>query len=173
MFGVRDRADSIFNSSKINYLSYKKLAENTKRVKVLINAPWKDVWYIPGERSYISVLINDAGGDILLSKKGKATPHSYNLEEVYAKCAEANYWLNPNNYSSIKELKYSNPLFKNIPALKNGMVFNNILRNTKEGGSDFWENGVIEPDAILRDLIKIFHPEIDPEWKFKYYIKLE
>jgi len=173
LFGVRERADSIFNDSKISYLNYKKLAANSKRVKVLINAPWKDVWYIPGDRSYISVLINDAGGDILLSKKGKATPYSYNLEEVYSRSSEADYWLNPNNYSSIEELKYSNPLFKNIPALKRGMIFNNILRNTPEGGSDFWETGVVEPDAILRDLIKIFHPELDAGWELKYYMKVK
>jgi iron complex transport system substrate-binding protein len=173
LFGVRDKADSIYNDSKVSYLNYKNLAANTKRVNILINAPWKDVWYIPGERSYISVLINDAGGNILLSKKGKTTPHSYNLEEVYSHSYDADYWLNPNNYSSIEELKYSNPLFKNIPALKEGLIFNNILRNTPEGGSDFWETGVVEPDVILRDLIKIFHPELDTEWELKYYMKLK
>jgi iron complex transport system substrate-binding protein len=53
------------------------------------------------------------------------------------------------------------------------MIFNNILRNTPEGGSDFWETGVVEPDAILRDLIKIFHPELDTGWNLKYYMQLK
>ena len=40
-------------------------------------------------------------------------------------------------------------------------------------GSDFWETGVVEPDAILRDLIKIFHPELDTGWNLKYYMQLK
>lgn len=173
IFGIREKADSIYNSSKTRYLNLKQLTEGTPNVKVLINAPWKEVWYIPGGRSYMSTLINDAGGEIILSDKEKHTIHTYNLEKVYSRALEAEYWLNPNNYSTIEELELSNPLFKNIPCLKKGLVYNNTFRNTSDGGSDFWERGVVEPDIILRDLIKILHPELGREWTLKYYMKLK
>ena len=40
------------------------------------------------------------------------------------------------------------------------------------GGNDYWESGVVHPDLVLRDLVKIFHPELVPE-EFVYYRRLE
>jgi iron complex transport system substrate-binding protein len=75
--------------------------------------------------------------------------------------------------STIEELTNSNPLFKNIPALKSGKIFNNTKRKTGLGGSDFWEKGVIEPDVILNDLIEILHPELDWKRELVYYKQLK
>lgn len=174
IFNCTQRADSIYNSVKSRYFSLKEsVKELTIKPKILLNAPWKEVWYIPGSLNYMSVLINDAGGELILSKNGVSRSIAHNLEEVYQKAMIADFWLNPNNFTSIEELRKSNPLFKNIPSLKSGKVYNNNKRETLQGGSDFWETGVTEPDVILNDLINILHPESASKRELVYYKRLE
>lgn len=174
IFNCSKKADSLYNEVKERYLSIKNLADKSAtRPKVLLNAPWKESWYIPGKENYMSVLIKDAGGEPIMSKAGERKSASYALEEVYQQSMTADYWLNPNQYKSMDELKNSNPLFKNIPSLKSGKVYNNIKRETLSGGSDFWETGVIEPDVILNDLINILHPEFKSVKELVYYIQLK
>lgn len=172
LYGEVQRADSLYKSVSERYSAKKSSVEGIAiKPKVLVNAPWKDVWYIPGEKSYMNYLISDAGGEILLCKEGRSNPH--NIEEVFIEAYKADFWLNPNFYSTLKELSSSNPLFSKLSVLSKGKVYNNTKRNTARGGSDFWERGVIEPDVILNDLIKILHPGYGDGGDLKYYIGLE
>ena len=119
----------------------------------------------------MNYLIKDAGGEILLCKEGRSNPH--NIEEVFIEASSADFWLNPNFYTTLKELSSSNPLFSKLSVLSKGEVYNNTKRNTSRGGSDFWERGVVEPDVILNDLIKILHPGYGDGGDLKYYMKLD
>ena len=140
----------------------------------MLNAPYKGIWYIPGGENYTSQLIKDAGGIILGSVENRSQSSQSGFEQAYAYALQADVWLHPNTMKSIDDIISENNLFKNIPALKNGRVYNNTLRNTPEGGSDFWETGVIEPHIILHDLALILHPELfEGESGFEYYTKLE
>ena len=56
--------------------------------------------------------------------------------------------------------------------MKEGRVYNNILRTNASGGNDYFESGVVRPDLVLRDLIKIFHPDLVAD-DFIYYKRLE
>jgi len=161
----------LFNTN--NFSLKESIYAITFKPKILLNAPWKEVWYIPGNLNYMSVLINDAGGELILSKNGVSKSIAHNLEEVYQKSLSADFWLNPNNFKTIEELKKSNPLFKNIPSLKSGKVYNNNKRETLHGGSDFWETGVTEPDVILNDIINILHPETVSKRELVYYKRLK
>ena len=37
----------------------------------------------------------------------------------------------------------------------------------------FYEQGTMEPDLVLADLVSIFHPEIMPNYQPKYYFKIK
>ncbi len=174
LFCKREYADSLYRSIRERYFKVReRVADIDHRPFILLNAPWKETWYIPGENNYMSHLIRDAGGDVLLSKRGDSHSYPNSIEEVFANSGRASLWLNPNFYSSINELGSSNPLFLKMDLLKSGKVFNNTKRNTIRGGSDFWERGVVEPDIILNDLINIIHPERGDRKELRYYIKLE
>ncbi|PKP37381.1 MAG: hypothetical protein CVT97_05950 [Bacteroidetes bacterium HGW-Bacteroidetes-14] len=173
ILGCRELADSLYTSARDRYLSYREMVSETDEIPVLVNAPWKDVWYIPGEKSYMTILAKDAGAKILGSEKNETRTKSMSIEKVYSFASKARFWINPNSAASLEELKGMNPLFGNIDALKKGNVYNNTRMNTPGGGSGFWEQGVVEPDIILKDLISILHPEIFPEHTPKYYIKLK
>ncbi len=171
LYGKSEMADSIYTLVKERYIELRDMVKEVpERPKVLLNAPWKDVWYIPGKESYMTILIEDAGGEVLLSKAGKTIP--YSVEEVYLKASGSEFWLNPNYYSDLKELASSNPLIAKLPVISAGKVYNNTKRRNSTGGSDFWEGGVVEPHIILNDLIKILHPDIGDGGDLKYYIEL-
>lgn len=140
--------------------------------KVLLNAPLGDVWYFPGEHNYMNVLLHDAQARSVLEPKGERSSKALNLEAAYIYALQAGYWLHPNMARTWKELKMIDARFSDIPSSKNKKVYNNTRRRTVGGGSDFWESGVVNPHIILRDLVKIFHPEILPGHELVYYEQL-
>jgi len=166
-------AEALFALVAEDYATAKALAaEAAYRPKVILNAPWRNAWYIPGGANYLSTLINDAGGEVLGAREGSRESAPLSLEKAYMYALQADYWLHPNAARSLAELKSSDPRFSAIPAFRQHRVFNNTLRRTPEGGSDFWESGVVQPHIILRDLIRILHPDLLPEHRLVYYIMI-
>jgi len=163
---VRQRRKAVENGSSLDSL-------NTpfKPVKVLINAPFKDVWYVPGTESHQHILIRDAGGVILGSENGKKTT-VISTEQAYIHALEADIWLHPNQFSDLTSLAALDQRFAEIEAFRMGNVWNNNLRSTPGGGSDYFESGAVSPHLILADLIAIFYPDVLPKHKFLYYNKL-
>ena len=143
-----------------------------KPVKVLINAPFKDVWYIPGTESHQHILIRDAGGVVLGSEPGKKTA-VISTEQAYIYSLEAEFWLHPNQFSDLESLAALDQRFAQSEAFRLGNVWNNNLRSTPAGGSDYFESGAVSPHLILADLIAIFYPEALPKHKFVFYKKLD
>lgn len=174
LLNLSERADSIFNARERRYeeLCHVVKEANPERKKVLLNTPWKDVWYIPGKESNFSRLLSDAGGDIVGSKEG-INSFPYSAEEIFLLAKDADFWLNTGNISTLQQLTDDNPIFTKLAVYKQGRIFNNIKRRNLKGGNDFWENGVIEPHLILEDLIRILHPNIIGPGEFHYYIEVK
>lgn len=125
--------------------------------KVLINIPYADAWYIPGQDNYMSRLVHDAGGEILGAQPGQSESSIISVEQAYSYAQQADIWLNPGWCSTKADLMNEHPLFKSFGI---DIIYNNIRRTNSGGGNDFWESGAVRPDLILRDLIRILHPEI-------------
>ena len=51
-------------------------------------------------------------------------------------------------------------------------IVNNLQVN-KFGGNDYWETGLVEPHIVLKDMIKIFHPDLLPDHELVYYKSIE
>lgn len=176
--GKEEMADSIYNSVCREYLQTKEqvagiIGNNAARTKVLINAPYKGTWMIPGQENYISRLVRDAGGVILGSKEGKSLSSQMSFEQVYQIALQADIWLHTNAINTMHELANENPLFKNIPSFQQGKVYNNTLI-TSNGGSAFWETGIVEPHKILQDLATLLHPELFKDAaELNYYVQLK
>lgn len=146
---------------------YEALAEATADAgstpcDVLLNIPYADAWYIPGEDSYMSRLIKDAGGRVLGAEPGTAVSRVISIEHAYNLSLQAQAWLNPGSCRTQDELRAVHQLFPKFGPLAKGLpIYNNTLRTTSEGGNDFWESGAMRPDLILQDLINIFCSETD------------
>ncbi|MDE6499768.1 MAG: ABC transporter substrate-binding protein, partial [Rikenella sp.] len=140
--------------------AYKTLGERVavsvdgeKRPKVMLNAPYKDVWYLPGDRSYLVRLLDDAGGDYLGRGDDSDRSRPVSAEQALRWMARADYWLNPGQATTMAQLRADNRRFESLPVVRRGRVYNNNARITPHGGSDFWESGAVSPDIVLADLV--------------------
>ena len=173
--GRRKEAREAFGDIPERYDAVKKrlqsAAEPAEPAKAILNSPYGGAWYVPDENSYMVRLLKDAGAEpMAVSSRGGTT---IDMEEAYQKASDADYWLNVGSgIGSIEELKSRLPKFSGVKAVKDGKVYDSTLLSTPGGGNDFYESGVLNPDLVLRDMIKIFHPELVDE-PFIYYKKLE
>ena len=142
------------------------------RPTVMLNTPWNDSWAMPSVKSYVARLVEDAGGDYIYKKNMSNGSEPIGLETAYGLIREADVWLNVGMATTMDELKTMNPKFKDAKAIRENKVYNNNLRTTPGGGNDYWESGAVRPDIVLRDLIKILHPELISEDLY-YYRQLE
>ncbi|MDR0420796.1 MAG: ABC transporter substrate-binding protein [Prevotellaceae bacterium] len=175
-FGEEEKAVKEFKKIEYEYNQLKELARNAaSKPKVLINAPYRDVWYLPSSKSAIINLLNDAGGQYIFETETQNAKESnpVNIEYVYSKALDADTWINLNNETSLRQLQSLDGRLVSISAFQNGNVYNNTKRLNPKGGNDFWESGTVNPQTVLKDLIKIFHPELLPEHQLFYYRQLE
>ncbi len=167
-YGLEDQARQQFGEIRDAYLKYNSLVTGQQKKKVLINAPFNDIWYIPGSESHQNIFIDDAGG-VLLGTLPGVNSSTVSTEQAYLYALEADIWLNPNHYTRLSELENLDNRFARVPCFSNGNVWNNNLRSTPEGGSDYYESGAVCPHLILADLIAILHPALLPDHAFTYY----
>jgi iron complex transport system substrate-binding protein len=173
-FNKEQEAETIFN----NIVSaYEKMAARTKNVAekptVLLNAPYDSNWWIPGGNNYLVEFLKDAGATYLWADDPSMGSHVLDFEAVYEKAADADYWLHPGQWKSLKDGLAIDERFAHFQAFQQGKVYNNNARVNEYGGNDYWESGLTRPDIVLADLIKIFHPELVPDHKLVYYQQLK
>lgn len=170
--GDRGRGIAEFEKIERAYNELSGLAAGfAERPVVMLNAPYRDTWYVPGDGSYMVRLIRDAGGKYACSGTDSRDSRPIDIEQAYVAMQGAGYWINTNHYAALGELLADNPRFGETPPVRAGRVFNNNAITTPAGGSDFWESGVVRPDVVLRDLVKILHPEAFPADSTLYYYK--
>jgi len=159
LVGKYQQADSLFAIIASEYNDIKtSLPADISKPKVFINLPWKDVWYFPGGQGYMANLIADAGGNYSLTHLMGSKSYPFSIENALEYAANADVWINTGTVNSLSEIVNELPIVKGMPILTHGRVFNNNNRVNSTGGNDFWESGVVNPHIIIKDLIKIFHP---------------
>ncbi|HDP75330.1 MAG TPA: hypothetical protein ENN49_05585 [Bacteroidales bacterium] len=172
--GKNELADSIFSTVEANYT---KLTQSVEQVdgkpKVFLNLPFRDIWYFPGVDNYLVKLISDAGGSYVFPELAGSRSHPVSTEVAYKAGLSCDVWLNPGTVNTLSDIANSDNRFSKFKAFKNARVYNNNKRMGQGGGNDFWESGVVHPDFILRDLIKIFHPTLLPNDSLYFYKLLE
>lgn len=170
----RAEAEEVFDGIAERYDSLRVVAGNfADRPKVMLNAPYRDVWFVPGDRSYMVSLINDAGGEYLFAGEDTSVSRPLSGEAAYLASLDADVWLNPGQAADMASLKSENPKFTDIRCVHDGRVYNSIRRSTPAGGNDFWESGVLYADRVLRDLMICFHPEAGDEESMYYFERLQ
>lgn len=172
--GCRAEAETAFAEIPQRYRALQDLASaaTTAKPKVMINTPYADTWFMASTSSYIARLIADAGGDYIYKRNTSSTSLPIDLEQATLLTSAADVWINVGSITSLDDLRGQFPKFSDVECVRNGSVYNCDRRSSVGGGNDFWESGVVYPDIILRDLIKIFHPELISD-EFVYYRRLE
>lgn len=167
-------AQNYFKEVKSAYKRIRQLTDSVKKRPVVFTGlPFKGTWYVPGGNSYLAKLIRDAGGDYIWSNNNKRESLALSIESVFSKARKADVWINTGRKTTYRALKQTDKRFAQLSAFQNDRVFNNNARTNGKGGNDFWETGTIEPHILLKDMVKLFHPDLLPDHKLKYYHKLQ
>jgi len=173
IYGKEAEASKWFNRIDKNYQEIKKkVADVDYRPKVLTGLPWKDNWWMAGGKSNLANLIHDAGGEYLWHENTSRNAFVVSIEDVFMKAKSADFWINSGTAGSIKDLLSVDSRFSSLPPVKKHKVYNNNARMSAGGGNDYWEKGVVRPDLILKDLVRIFHPDKETDGKLYFYRQL-
>ena len=172
--GKRAKGEKVFADIPIRYNALKQKVSGAvlDAPSVMLNTPYGDSWFMPSTENYAVRLITDAGGDYIYKKNTGNSSTPIDLEEAYLLASEADMWLNVGMANTLDELKAACPKFADTRCVRNGYVYNNNARTNAAGGNDYYESAVVNPDLLLRDLVKIFHPELVEE-DFVYYKQLK
>ncbi|CAA6690190.1 MULTISPECIES: ABC transporter substrate-binding protein [unclassified Lentimonas] len=167
------QADLIFDQIAERY---NQLVANTKEIQprptVFSGAPYASAWHVPGGQSYMAKAIADAGGDYIWADDTTSGGIPLDFERVFLKAANADIWINPSSYRDLKSLVSADQRFMHFQAAKDGQIYNSCKQFNLTGGNNIWERGIVHPDEVLADMIKIFHPDLAKDHEFIYYEQL-
>jgi len=164
-FGKQKQADSIFSTIKDNYNAAKSLAKKAKnKPSVLSGALFKDVWYLPGGKSWAAQFIQDANANYLWKNDTATGSLSLSLERVLHTGAKADFWIAPSQFTSHKQMLEANSHYGQFNAFTARKCYTFAATKGETGGLLYYELGPNRPDLVLKDLIHIFHPELLPHY---------
>ncbi len=168
LVGRAERADSIFAFVESAYLEQAEIARaREEKPFVMLGAPFRDQWFVPGGRSYMARFLEDAGAYYLWRDDLSAGGIPLSIETVLARAAGAQLWLNPGDWRSLGDGVSRDSRFSAFSAFRRGDVYNNDARLHSDGANDFWESGAVRPDRVLADLISIFHGTEDALYYYR------
>ncbi len=173
-FQQEAKADSIFATIADNYHNTKKLAQQAKsKPTVLSGALYKDIWYLPGGKSWGAKFMEDANTNYLWKDTKETGSLSLSLESVLEKGRAAEYWIAPSQFISYQEMEDSNRHYTQFAAYKNKKIYTYANTKGETGGMLYFELAPNRPDLVLKDLIHIFHPELLPEHQSVFFKPLD
>ncbi|MBB6461154.1 ABC transporter substrate-binding protein [Flammeovirga kamogawensis] len=167
-------ANTIFDNVVKKYDTLLSLAKTAKtKPKVITGLPYKGMWSVPGGQSYLAQALKEVHANYPWKETQETGSIQLDLEGVYAKGKDANFWINPGQVKSIEELKNLDNRYTKFKAFSTGKIYNHNKRIRNSTANDYWGTGIIHPELIVADLIKIFHPELLPEHKLFFYKQLK
>ncbi len=171
-FGKEKEAVAKYQEVEKNYNELKKLASTAKEKPVdMANEMYGDVWYLPGGNTSVAHYIADANAAYIMKDNKDEKALTMSFEEVYAKTGGVQYWVNAGSHTSKKEMLGGNPFYGKLDVFNKGKIYT-IAGREKLKANDFFESGVVRADLILKDYIKIFHPELLPDYQLTYMKEL-
>ncbi|MHC5310153.1 ABC transporter substrate-binding protein [Myroides sp. LJL116] len=173
LYDQQDKASRLFNQIEADY---KEVLSTLKEVSsyptVLSGAMYQDVWYLPQGQSWAAEFFKDAKADYLWKDSVGSGSLALGFEAVLDKGKDAEFWINPGAFETLKQMQEANGHYANFAAFKNAKVYSFALTKGKNGGTVFYELGPARPDLVLKDLAAIFHPELFPDYTPIFYKQL-
>ncbi len=163
-------ANQVFDQVKQNYYETKEKVRNiTQKPTLFSGIDYQGSWYAPGGNSYVAAFFRDAGGNYLLGDGTERGDKTLDFESVYDRAQAADYWINIGYADNINELLALDQRYQKFKAFQEDRIYHYNARVNEYGGNDYWQSGIISPDVVLADLVKILHPNLLPHHDLYYY----
>lgn len=163
----RDReADSIFNQIEKEYLEACEIArESEQSPTVMSGILFKDQWNLPAGESFTARLYRDANTEYLWKDSKGQGSLVLNFESVLDRAREADFWIGSGIHTSREDLIEANGHYAEFKAYDQNRIYTFSKRKGDGGGIIYFELGPLQPHVVLKDLIKVTHPDLLPEYK--------
>jgi iron complex transport system substrate-binding protein len=166
LFNKEQDGEFIFNEIEKKYMEAMEIAKKSiNKPSVLSGVLFKDVWNLPAGESFVAQFLKDANTNYLWSdSKGKGSL-SLSFETVFTKGQHADFWIAPGHYNSLEQLLNANEHYKEFDAFSSKNIFSFANTIGENGGVLYYELAPIQPHIVLKDIIKITHPELLPGYQ--------
>lgn len=172
LLGKEAQADSLFAGIEKEYLTLTQQvkSQNLKRPTVISEMKNSSAWYIPGGNSTMGRLYQDAGADYVFAYLSNSGSVPLAFETVFDRGGNADIWLIKYNQPQDKtysELERDYAPYARFKAFQDRKVYGCNTNHVP-----FYEESPFHPELLLKDLIKIFHPDLLPDYDLKYFSNL-
>ncbi len=175
-FGKDAEAEAFFMQKAERYEALEKRVRERfgKRPGVIVGHGRRGVWSTHGSSAWFIRFLHDAGAKYILEDPEDYEENLISFEHAMSVGLQAEYWVNPlYTARTLSDLTEDDNRYTQFLSVRKGNVFNNNASSFENGKNAFWEIGMSEPDVVLADLVRIFHPELLPDHELKYYRRLE
>lgn len=173
LFGKEKEAKILFDNIVKNYNEALKLVSSKKpESTVLYGSMYQDQWFVAKGNSWVAQFMKDAKANYLWSNVEGTGSLGLSFENILDKAKSADYWIASGPFKTISELGDSNPHYSQFDAFASKNVYTFESKLGAKGGTIYYELAPSRPDLVLKDYIKIFHPELLPKYTFTFAQKL-
>jgi iron complex transport system substrate-binding protein len=174
LYGKQELANFLFSKIEKDYLNTLEIAKRaSSNPTILAGDMYEDKWYLPQGTSWGCQLLKEAQGNYLWAKTKGTGSLSLSFETVLEKGKNANLWITSGQFGSLQEMLNANPHYAQFKAFQNKNVFSFSGRKGKTGGVLYYELAPNRPDIVLKDIVKILHPELLKGYKPFFFEKLK
>ncbi len=174
LYGLDSKANFVFSEIEKEYNTSLVLAKKiSAKPTVLCGSMYQNQWNVPQGESWASLFLKDAQSDYIWATTKGTGSLPLPFEVILEKAQNADFWIAPGDFSSLKQMSDSNPHYKEFASFKNKKVYSYALNKGAKGGILYFELSPSHPDWVLKDLIKILHPELLPKHQLFFFKKLE
>lgn len=173
-YGKQKEANSLFTAIEKDYLRTLEIAKGaTTTPTILAGDMYEDHWYLPKGSSWGSILLKEAHGTYLWEDTAGTGSLSLSFETVLEKAKEADFWITSGQFSTLKEMTDSNPHYAEFKAFKTKKVYAFSEKKGTTGGILYYELAPNRPDLVLKDIVKLLHPELLPGYAPYFFAPLK
>ncbi len=172
VFGVllneEKKAKEVFEAIEKEYNALKLIANNaTKKPSVFTGFYDSGSWFAPPRNSFAAQLIVDANAEYVFSDSISSGNIVIPFETMLAKTFDSDYWgkiVYEKNDLTFARIAEEDKRLTQLKSFKEGNVF-----YCNAAASDYHGDAVMQPQILLRDLMMIFHPELNWESDGTYF----
>jgi len=172
-YNKEQEAIAQFDSIEMRYQQLARACDTIARKPTVFHAmPISGTWYVAGGQSYMAAFYRDAGATYIWANDVSKASLSMSFEAVFQKAQHAEIWFAPTEFNTKDRFLGIENRFQLFDAFKNSKLYSNSIIEDQQFTNPFWEEGILQPDVVLRDLIQIIHPNLLPATPLVYYQNL-
>ncbi|MBK9168394.1 MAG: ABC transporter substrate-binding protein [Bryobacterales bacterium] len=117
-------------------------------------------------KSRESEFLQGSGARLIWDRLGPERVIRMSDETLIQLAADADFWITGDQTSQ----RWNPAVTSRIKAYRSGQVYHHHKRAiAKADAYDWYETPVVRPDLVLRDLVSLFHPELEPDHESLFF----